>query len=275
MHNIIDPCENEPCQNGGTCNSNADQTFTCNCHPAHTGSLCQNLTDPCTLDPCLNGGTCTNIGESSYMCDCGIEFTGQDCSVSIDHCTLSSPNCNNGSCVDGFGTFACQCNPGYTGDFCDVDIDECLTAGCQNGGCKDLVNDFQCLCYLGWTGRLCETDIDYCHFNTSPAGLCSDVGAIRCIDGNYTYICTCVSGNNSSQDVNELRFYLDQQSNLCERQCPLFYFGNHTGGLCQPCRLHIRKDNDCMHSRYIFFKFLQFQICTAYRLMPLLTLVVF
>ena len=113
---------------------------------------------------------------------------------------------------------------------------------CQNGACEDLVNASRCLCYPGWTGRLCETDIDYCSFDTSPSGLCDNIGTIRCIDGNYTYICTCVSGNNSSQDVNEFRFYLDQQSNSCVRQCPLFFFGNHTGGLCQPCKLHNYKE---------------------------------
>ena len=140
--------------------------------------------------------------------------------------------------MDDYGNFTCECDPGYTGDRCDVEIDECSTAGCQNGACDDLINDFRCLCYPGWTGRLCETDIDYCGFDTSPAGPCDDAEGIRCIDGRYTYTCTCVSGSNNSQDANQLPFYLDQQSNLCVRQCPLFYFGNHTGGLCQPCKLH-------------------------------------
>ena len=31
--------------------------------------------------------------------------------------------------------------------------------------------------------------------------------------------------------------YLDRRSNSCVRQCPLFFFGNHTTGLCQPCKL--------------------------------------
>ena len=34
-----------------------------------------------------------------------------------------------------------------------------------------------------------------------------------------------------------LPFYLDQQSNSCVRQCPLFFFGNHTTEQCQPCKL--------------------------------------
>ena len=31
--------------------------------------------------------------------------------------------------------------------------------------------------------------------------------------------------------------YLDRQSNSCVRQCPLFFFGNHTTAQCQPCKI--------------------------------------
>ena len=57
-------------------------------------------------------------------------------------------------------------------------------------------------------------------------------------------LCTCIAC--------EFPSYLDRQSNSCVRQCPLFFFENHTGGLCQPCKLHTRSGNDCIHVTFSF-----------------------
>ena len=38
---VISQCEQNPCENGGTCKKHA-LSYTCDCPPGYNGSLCQN-----------------------------------------------------------------------------------------------------------------------------------------------------------------------------------------------------------------------------------------
>lgn len=58
-----DPCESNPCENGGVCTALADDSFTCACAHGYTGDTCQDTeddggtgtsTDDCTLFPANN-----------------------------------------------------------------------------------------------------------------------------------------------------------------------------------------------------------------------------
>ena len=68
----VPECENEPCQNGASCNE-VPGSFNCTCAPGFTGQLCQDEIDECATEPCLNGGWCIDR-INGYECVC--EGTG-------------------------------------------------------------------------------------------------------------------------------------------------------------------------------------------------------
>ena len=44
-----------------------------------SGSTCQ-FSNPCANNPCLNGGTCNAVGNTgAYTCKCANRFTGSNC----------------------------------------------------------------------------------------------------------------------------------------------------------------------------------------------------
>lgn len=56
---FVNPCNDEPCFNGGTCHiTDQSGNFTCICPFEFTGPLCQ-ININCPQLPCLNGGTCS------------------------------------------------------------------------------------------------------------------------------------------------------------------------------------------------------------------------
>ncbi|XP_035671980.1 fibropellin-1-like, partial [Branchiostoma floridae] len=107
--------------------------------------------DECSSAPCQNGATCQD-GFYSFTCQCAPGFTGTLCETDINECS-SAPCRNGATCQDGANSFTCQCVPGYVGTLCVTDIDECSSAPCQNGAtCQDGVNSFTCQCAPGYTG---------------------------------------------------------------------------------------------------------------------------
>ncbi|XP_033100163.1 neuropilin-2-like isoform X2 [Anneissia japonica] len=78
-HNYVqEPCNNYPCENGGTCQPIGSTSFSCQCPDGFTGYVCQDGPGACESNPCLNSGWCTEQG-TSFKCACLAGFTGKRC----------------------------------------------------------------------------------------------------------------------------------------------------------------------------------------------------
>ncbi|KPP79465.1 protocadherin Fat 3-like [Scleropages formosus] len=111
-----DPCQTDPCQNGGRCSSVPSGEFECSCSPQFTGERCEAKVTACDLNPCQNGATCQSMGDS-FLCVCQSGFTGLTCEEDIDEC--ESEACENGvACVNVPGAFYCNCTPQFEGPSC-------------------------------------------------------------------------------------------------------------------------------------------------------------
>ncbi|XP_068942998.1 neurocan core protein isoform X2 [Petaurus breviceps papuanus] len=81
------PCENNPCLHGGTCQAN-NTTYGCSCDQGFTGENCEIDIDDCLSSPCLNGGTC--IDEvNSFICLCLPSYGGSLCDKDTEGCDHS------------------------------------------------------------------------------------------------------------------------------------------------------------------------------------------
>uniref|UniRef100_A0A8C8YHX3 Neurocan core protein n=1 Tax=Prolemur simus TaxID=1328070 RepID=A0A8C8YHX3_PROSS len=79
-----DPCENNPCLHGGTCNANGTM-YGCSCDQGFAGENCEIDMDDCACSPCKNGGTC--IDEvNGFVCLCLPSYGGTLCEKDTEGC---------------------------------------------------------------------------------------------------------------------------------------------------------------------------------------------
>ncbi|XP_074657345.1 alpha-tectorin-like [Tubulanus polymorphus] len=82
-----DICANTNCSNGGECYS-VDGKPVCDCPPNFSGDLCEIVGDPCDPNPCQNGGTCSKNELGEADCACTGSFSGPLCNFgSATTCT--------------------------------------------------------------------------------------------------------------------------------------------------------------------------------------------
>ena len=157
-----DPCNPQPCQNGGVCIPDGQGGRECNCLPGWIGGDCEIPDDtyeppptpiptespvptasptpsptpspspdptpspyPCDPNPCLNGGTCNIAGGGWSYCSCAGGYTGYNCGIPP-------------------GYFECPLS--YQASLCNY-----------HGICwRDEYDYPNCACDVGWVGSQCE-----------------------------------------------------------------------------------------------------------------------
>ncbi|KAJ8282146.1 hypothetical protein COCON_G00046650 [Conger conger] len=185
------PCLATPCQNNGTCVSDAGGAYHCTCPFGYKGRNCELAINACISLPCVNGGTChLQPGqEDQFSCVCPPGFEGQRCEINPDDCEDNDCE-NNSTCVDGIDNYTCLCPPNYTGDLCDEVIDNCAQGfdPCQHDAkCVPLDKGYRCECLPGYVGQHCEQDYDDCLENKCQHGA-------QCVDAVNGYTCVCKEG---------------------------------------------------------------------------------
>ncbi|NXX49317.1 EYS protein, partial [Tricholaema leucomelas] len=87
-------CDYQPCRNGGTCISDAENWF-CECPKLYSGKLCQFAT--CAGNPCGHGATCVPKSSRDAVCLCPYGRSGILCTDAV---SISQPNFSG---TDAFG----------------------------------------------------------------------------------------------------------------------------------------------------------------------------
>lgn len=131
------PCNDLPCQHGGTCVSHGKSQFECQCPSRYTGDTCEVDQEPCASLPCPNGIQCIPF-YNDYLCKCPNGFTGKHCESRgfEDHDTSScSKNVcgSSGQCISiprhslESSDFICNCTGGILQSTPCTDKSEILT----------------------------------------------------------------------------------------------------------------------------------------------------
>nr|XP_058950806.1 neurogenic locus notch homolog protein 2-like isoform X2 [Pocillopora verrucosa] len=165
--NCVNPCTNNPCQNGGDCTVTGDDSYSCKCADGYYGESCEKVS-PCKSHPCKNGGTCTMTGLDSFSCKCTDDFEGDTCEKRLPCPPGKKTDDSQGrccvfpfeyggvtyqSCTNGW----CSFDEVYVGNWANC-VNPCTKSPCQNGGDCTVTGDdsYSCKCADGYYGETCE-----------------------------------------------------------------------------------------------------------------------
>lgn len=167
-------CATNPCQNGGTCQSDVAD-YRCLCAPGYAGRHCSDaaIHFSCSPNPCLNGGLCNNSLGGEARCWCMEPWIGRYCQVEYRRTCKTQPCFNNGTChPDATHGYRCEC-PSLNrtlGPDCEMKT-ACADDPCQSRGTCVTVSSppgYQCVCRPGSMGSNCEVDV---FVSTTVSGL--------------------------------------------------------------------------------------------------------
>ncbi|CAM4786881.1 unnamed protein product [Rotaria magnacalcarata] len=124
-YSTSDPCNLNPCENGGRCIRKGEMSYECKCVGPWRGMYC-GISDACYRAPCQNEGMCINVYDG-YWCKCSSDYYGTDCQNKYASSSSSEnqcrPNiCHTGRCVSLETKYYCDCPKDRSGDHCEKEI---------------------------------------------------------------------------------------------------------------------------------------------------------
>ncbi|CAH0396981.1 unnamed protein product [Chilo suppressalis] len=201
--------------------------------------------DECQNNPCQNAGTCLNLVDG-YHCLCPSNWEGKNCDIDVNECRNfagTDLGCQNGAtCINRPGTYECFCASGWFGIHCTRRAKDCSAGNyemCGFGTCVPVTSGegIKCICNQGWetngTEIACLTDVNECD---SSRGLrCSANPKVDCINLPGSFRCgQCPPGYEGDgftcHDINECETILNGGCS------PLVTCHNTIGSrICGPC----------------------------------------
>uniref|UniRef100_A0A4W6CBM3 Agrin n=1 Tax=Lates calcarifer TaxID=8187 RepID=A0A4W6CBM3_LATCA len=73
------PCQPNPCKNGGACQVKEAEMFHCKCSKGFWGPTCADVHDPCEPNRCHPSSQCQALPEGGYKCECPMGREGRHC----------------------------------------------------------------------------------------------------------------------------------------------------------------------------------------------------
>ncbi|KAM9856407.1 agrin [Aulostomus maculatus] len=73
------PCQPNPCKNGGACQVKEAEMFHCKCSKGFWGPTCADVHDPCEPNRCHPSSLCQALPEGGYKCECPMGREGRHC----------------------------------------------------------------------------------------------------------------------------------------------------------------------------------------------------
>ncbi|KAH9488307.1 Neurogenic locus notch protein 2 [Bulinus truncatus] len=221
-------CEDNPCWNGGTCNS-SEFGAVCICPWGYTGEFCQTQESRCHPNPCDNNGTCVEK-HSGYRCLCPGWATGENCKTFVYLSCKDSPCLNGGACTEKNGSYFCSCPKYWTGYKCQDYLplvskfckrNNCVEKG-KNGVCDQECNFEDCL----FDNTECSFGLkpwENCTQKTTDGKLCSEVFQNGVCNRECANEICLFDGFDCEQPIQECKYnsYCDDfyANNICDHGC--------------------------------------------------------
>ncbi|XP_071814131.1 uncharacterized protein [Apostichopus japonicus] len=189
------PCDPDPCQNGGFCVIDSINQFQCVCPDCFSGTVCEIEANACDVSTCQNGAACVEVEGSCtlFTCECSPCFFGEFCQNFQDAC--QNNDCQNGgNCMPDTSctSYTCTCPSCFEGPFCEQTVNPCELATCLNGAqclpdTQEDCSGYACICTGCFVGVRCDLEIDPCFPNPCQNGALCFRDAINC----FQYTCQC------------------------------------------------------------------------------------